>query len=150
TSPRSCRSTRPTTGTNGRPGTSSESSSTGTPRSRASRCPTTGTATPSARTTRWVASPWNTAVRPCPRRTNGGHTSDPPDHSHRVRPEGRHGMTVTEDYSDASGGDWDEVIEKAQSTRAERLVINMGPQHPSTHGVLRLILALVGQTCTEA
>ena len=43
-------------------------------------------------------------------------------------------MTVTEDYIDASGGDWDEVIEKAQSTSAERLVINMGPQHPSTTG----------------
>ncbi|MBB6120930.1 NADH-quinone oxidoreductase subunit D [Nocardiopsis algeriensis] len=59
-------------------------------------------------------------------------------------------MTVTEDYIDASGGDWDEVIEKAQATSAERLVVNMGPQHPSTHGVLRLVLTLDGETCTEA
>ncbi|HET8600862.1 MAG TPA: NADH-quinone oxidoreductase subunit D, partial [Segeticoccus sp.] len=29
-------------------------------------------------------------------------------------------------------------------------VVNMGPQHPSTHGVLRLILELDGETVTEA
>jgi NADH-quinone oxidoreductase subunit D len=29
-------------------------------------------------------------------------------------------------------------------------VVNMGPQHPSTHGVLRLILELEGETVTEA
>ena len=32
----------------------------------------------------------------------------------------------------------------------ERVVVNMGPQHPSTHGVLRLILELEGETVTEA
>src|SRR5690606_33717313 len=31
----------------------------------------------------------------------------------------------------------------------ERLVVNMGPQHPSTHGVLRLVLTLDGETVTE-
>ena len=34
--------------------------------------------------------------------------------------------------------------------RDERIVVNMGPQHPSTHGVLRLILELDGETVTEA
>ena len=32
----------------------------------------------------------------------------------------------------------------------DRVVVNMGPQHPSTHGVLRLILELEGETVTEA
>ena len=31
----------------------------------------------------------------------------------------------------------------------EQLVVNMGPQHPSTHGVLRLVLTLDGETVTE-
>jgi NADH-quinone oxidoreductase subunit D len=29
---------------------------------------------------------------------------------------------------------------------AESTIINMGPQHPSTHGVLRLMLELEGET----
>lgn len=32
----------------------------------------------------------------------------------------------------------------------ERMVINMGPQHPSTHGVLRLVLELDGETVVKA
>ena len=47
-----------------------------------------------------------------------------------------------------TGGDWDEVLEDAISD--ERIVINMGPQHPSTHGVLRLVLELEGETVTQA
>jgi NADH-quinone oxidoreductase subunit D len=47
-----------------------------------------------------------------------------------------------------TGGDWDEVLEDAVSD--ERMVINMGPQHPSTHGVLRLVLELEGETVTQA
>jgi NADH-quinone oxidoreductase subunit D len=52
-----------------------------------------------------------------------------------------------------SGEDWDEVLgaaaEEAGRLGEERLVINMGPQHPSTHGVLRLVLTLDGETVTE-
>ncbi|MGV1007570.1 MAG: NADH-quinone oxidoreductase subunit D [Dermatophilaceae bacterium] len=50
----------------------------------------------------------------------------------------------------ASGGDWDDLIDEATSLHEERIVVNMGPQHPSTHGVLRLILELDGETVTEA
>ena len=31
----------------------------------------------------------------------------------------------------------------------EELVINMGPQHPSTHGVLRVVLRLDGEKVVE-
>ncbi len=48
-----------------------------------------------------------------------------------------------------SGGDWDTVF-GAEPLHEERLVINMGPQHPSTHGVLRLVLELEGETVTDA
>ncbi len=50
----------------------------------------------------------------------------------------------------ASGGDWDELVDEATALNEERIVVNMGPQHPSTHGVLRLILELDGETVTEA
>ena len=49
-----------------------------------------------------------------------------------------------------SGGDWDDVVTDAAAQHAERVVVNMGPQHPSTHGVLRLILELEGESVTEA
>jgi len=49
----------------------------------------------------------------------------------------------------ASGGDWDDIVNEASALHEERIVVNMGPQHPSTHGVLRLILELDGETVTE-
>ncbi len=71
-------------------------------------------------------------------------------------------MTTTDAYASArettegrvftvTGGDWDEVLGGGADPIAdERIVVNMGPQHPSTHGVLRLILELEGETVTEA
>lgn len=47
------------------------------------------------------------------------------------------------------GQDWD-TVQGAAEGESERIVVNMGPQHPSTHGVLRLILELEGETVTEA
>ena len=34
--------------------------------------------------------------------------------------------------------------------RTETMTVNMGPQHPSTHGVLRLVLELDGETIVNA
>src|SRR5207245_3052463 len=49
-----------------------------------------------------------------------------------------------------TGGDWDDLVAATDPLSEERIVVNMGPQHPSTHGVLRLILELEGETVTEA
>ncbi|RZS79018.1 NADH dehydrogenase subunit D [Motilibacter rhizosphaerae] len=53
-----------------------------------------------------------------------------------------------------NGGDWDELTDEigrdsSSDIGNERIVVNMGPQHPSTHGVLRLILEMEGETVTE-
>jgi NADH-quinone oxidoreductase subunit D len=56
------------------------------------------------------------------------------------------GVTVLE----ANGGDWSDIAEEAARLGEERIVVNMGPQHPSTHGVLRLMLEIDGETVTEA
>ncbi len=47
-----------------------------------------------------------------------------------------------------TGGDWDTVL--GSNLDEERIVVNMGPQHPSTHGVLRLVMELEGETITSA
>jgi NADH-quinone oxidoreductase subunit D len=81
----------------------------------------------------------------------------PADHqAHSASSTGTAGQS-DEDYDEGrvynvAGGDWDEVIADAVSddrSSDERMVVNMGPQHPSTHGVLRLILTLDGETVTE-
>ena len=48
-----------------------------------------------------------------------------------------------------TGGDWDSLVTEIGATKEERVVVNMGPQHPSTHGVLRLVLELEGESVTE-
>ena len=48
-----------------------------------------------------------------------------------------------------TGGDWNDLVSEIGSQRDEKIVVNMGPQHPSTHGVLRLVLELEGETVTE-
>src|ERR1700679_3184254 len=42
-----------------------------------------------------------------------------------------------------AGGDWDEIVtEDNERGYNEQIVVNMGPQHPPTHGVLRVVLTL--------
>ena len=57
--------------------------------------------------------------------------------------------TTTGRVYTVQGQDWD-TIQGAAEGESERLVVNMGPQHPSTHGVLRLILEIEGESVTEA
>ncbi len=59
-------------------------------------------------------------------------------------------VSDTSHVFNATGGDWDDLVDEASALHEERIVVNMGPQHPSTHGVLRLILELDGETVTEA
>ncbi|MBV9307442.1 MAG: NADH dehydrogenase (quinone) subunit D [Acidobacteriaceae bacterium] len=48
---------------------------------------------------------------------------------------------------DVSGID---VPEEQKVSPARRMTLNMGPQHPSTHGVLRVVLELDGETILKA
>ncbi|RYJ06888.1 MAG: NADH-quinone oxidoreductase subunit D [Actinomycetales bacterium] len=68
-------------------------------------------------------------------------------------------MTTTDPYAGTTdsptapvftvtGQDWDTIDSSA--VEGDRIVINMGPQHPSTHGVLRLVLEIDGETVTDA
>jgi NADH-quinone oxidoreductase subunit D len=70
-------------------------------------------------------------------------------------------VTSTDSYASArettegrvftvTGGDWyDTLAADGDPIHDERIVVNLGPQHPSTHGVLRLVLELEGETVVE-
>ncbi|HSO68792.1 MAG TPA: NADH-quinone oxidoreductase subunit D [Arachnia sp.] len=49
----------------------------------------------------------------------------------------------------AQGGDWQDIASEQAERGDETIVVNMGPQHPSTHGVLRLLLEMDGETVTS-
>ncbi|MBC8094483.1 MAG: NADH-quinone oxidoreductase subunit D, partial [Akkermansiaceae bacterium] len=41
-------------------------------------------------------------------------------------------------------------VDDLQDMQGEKMVLNMGPSHPSTHGVLRILLEMDGETITKA
>jgi len=41
------------------------------------------------------------------------------------------------------------VEEGAEEIKTQEMLLNMGPQHPSTHGVLRLVMTLEGETVVD-
>src|SRR6266571_398963 len=44
----------------------------------------------------------------------------------------------------------DAKLRHADDDIGEKMVLNMGPSHPATHGVLRLVLEMDGETITKA
>jgi NADH-quinone oxidoreductase subunit D len=67
-------------------------------------------------------------------------------------PDDPYGSTSTDDTGrvfTVGGGDWDEIVSAVDPNEHERIVVNMGPQHPSTHGVLRMVLELEGETVAQ-
>ena len=49
----------------------------------------------------------------------------------------------------AEGGDWSDISAEAAQLAEERIVVNLGPVHPSTHGVYRLLFELDGEYVRE-
>jgi NADH-quinone oxidoreductase subunit D len=77
------------------------------------------------------------AIRP-----GEAHDAPPKRKAERVRENERRAREVVA----VGGGDWAEVTaRKLADEEDDLMVLNMGPQHPSTHGVLRLVLALRGE-----
>ncbi|WP_295651342.1 NADH dehydrogenase (quinone) subunit D [uncultured Dietzia sp.] len=68
----------------------------------------------------------------------------------RTRRTAGPGSDASDTILTASGQDWDAISAAARNADDDRIVVNMGPQHPSTHGVLRLILEIEGETVTQA
>lgn len=52
----------------------------------------------------------------------------------------------TQRHLDSASSQGDEVTDML----GEKLILNMGPSHPATHGVLRIVLELDGETITKA
>ncbi len=61
-------------------------------------------------------------------------------------------MTTTADPDEftVTGADWDPALADTEIADNGRIILNMGPQHPSTHGVLRLVLEIEGEAVVQA
>src|ERR671922_488582 len=64
--------------------------------------------------------------------------------------EERPAFSATSEAWMTRGGGIDIVVQGDGGPRFEEMTLNIGPQHPSTHGVLRLILELDGEQITRA
>ena len=53
---------------------------------------------------------------------------------------------VDGEFTVASTGEWQNLPDAVED---DLMVINMGPQHPSTHGVLRMLLTMDGETIVD-
>ena len=42
-----------------------------------------------------------------------------------------------------------EIVLGSEGIKTQEMLLNMGPQHPSTHGVLRLVMTLEGETVVD-
>lgn len=61
-----------------------------------------------------------------------------------------HVASLDAEHELAAPGPGDLAPEPETASSARRMVLNMGPQHPSTHGVLRVLLELEGETILKA
>ena len=43
-----------------------------------------------------------------------------------------------------------QAVDDLRDVQGEKMILNMGPSHPATHGVLRLVLELDGEIITKA
>ena len=75
--------------------------------------------------------------------TTSGSTGDESDPYAAGQRETTEGTVFT-----VTGGDWDSLLHTGDDE--QHMVVNMGPQHPSTHGVLRIVLELEGETVISA
>jgi NADH:ubiquinone oxidoreductase subunit D/NADH:ubiquinone oxidoreductase subunit C len=68
-----------------------------------------------------------------------------PNKYHGDPDEGLYSTMITE----APTGGVADIPFQETGIRTDELIVNMGPQHPSTHGVLRMVVKLDGETITD-
>jgi len=67
----------------------------------------------------------------------------------RTRADSSRGSATRRVYDVTSSSDWDAVLADGAAAGQDRIWVNLGPVHPSSHGVLRLVLELEGETVTD-